>query len=1247
MVYGYGIYFGSGNTGPLLVLDDQVYDSNGIGLYLDGAGNQTVQNGFYYDNNGDGIAASTAAVIEDVTVYGNDNGNGAWGISINAGTVTASTVFGNQSGGITTSESVLLSDNLVYDQIASGSNAIDLGTSSTAIGNTTYGDVNGMFLGSGAVVEDNLVYDNSGTGIYYTLSPPAAISGNTIYGNAYGITGAEYYTGPTILITGNLIYQNATAGIALSGGIYQEIINNTIDQLTGTAISIAGSNGTYNAATDDTTIENNILAVAAGPAIAIAPAAETGLVSDYNFFDPTGSGVLGTWEGASYTTLAAWYYATGEDQHSQATNPEFVDPAGPNGVLGYSAQPGTPQVVTASSASGFSTTGVWTTYTGGTGGAGTTALETAAGSGGTATWTFSGLTPGVIYQVAVNWPSNFVADDAQYTVHDANGVALASGLVNQYDAASTGVTADSVGFTSLGVFTATTTTMYVTMTGWQGGVMLADGVLVQALGVNGGADDDFHLQLGSPAIDAGNPATAYNLEPAPNGGRVNQGYDGDTPQAQTSGAAQTLQVLNPVQFGKYEVGEQVPIDIGSEDLGQSQALLLLNAGGPAIATTTQGDWQASADQTSGTTFTNTNTVTGLSDVPNALFATGAEASNATAGTALDFDLPVANGTYTLRLYFDDPTATAAGQRVFNIVANGTTLVSDYDVFAATGAKNTAVELDLTVNVTGGSGLNLDFVNVSGFYGALVNAIELDQPVAGGAVAPTVNINVSTDGGSWQPIATDVPVNRFGQAQYVWTVDRTTTGSTAQIQVTSGSLVVTSQKFLLANGGTSFYLAPPGATYNPATAQYTTAPGNDLNSGKSPDQPMTSLAALLRAYPIGPGDTIFVDTGNYVASSDAVLGTDDAGTAADPALIIGPTNGGTVVLDRNNTNPGIGVIDDTGGSYITIEDLELTGATYGIDFETASTGVTLQNDSIYGNTAGGIDTDNNSTPTIAGLTIEDSAIYDNVGPGITLQEGVLSALLLNDQVYDNTGNQGDGINVLSYGAATISGGAVYDNSGTGIDVHYGTVTIEDVQVYGNAKDGIDAYPYSSAAPMVVSGNTVYSNAGIGIYSSGATVTDNTVYDQVATGHPGIEMADGSTASGNTAYGNSTGLYATSGAELLDNVIYQSIGDGITLAAGSNDTVTGNIVYGNEIGIGIDANSTAIENNLVYNNVNTDIAITGGSTITVVNNTVYQPTGQALTLSGASDVTVENNILWVNQGNVINMASGSTHRLPERL
>ena len=140
-----------------------------------------------------------------------------------------------------------------------------------------------------------------------------------------------------------------------------------------------------------TTIENNIIAVAAGPAESIAPTAEAGFVSDYNFFDITGTGAIASWEGVSYTALATWYYATGEDQHSQLGNPEFINPTGTSGVLGFGPPIGSTQVIDNSSASGFAVTGTWTEVTG--------SLIHYTGNTGTIA-NFTGLTNGATYELA-------------------------------------------------------------------------------------------------------------------------------------------------------------------------------------------------------------------------------------------------------------------------------------------------------------------------------------------------------------------------------------------------------------------------------------------------------------------------------------------------------------------------------------------------------------------------------------------------------------------------------------------------------------------------------------------------------------------------------------------------------------------------------------------------------------------------------------------------------------------------------
>lgn len=155
----------------------------------------------------------------------------------------------------------------------------------------------------------------------------------------------------------------------------------------------------------------------------------------------------------------------------------------------------------------------------------------------------------------------------------------------------------------------------------------------------------------------------------------------------------------------------------------------------------------------------------------------------------------------------------------------------------------------------------------------------------------------------------------------------------------------------------------------------------------------------------------------MATSDAELGASESGSAADPVLIIGPTNGGTVVINRNNTTFGTDVIDEAGASDVTIENLGLVGGHDGVDLGGVSNGVTLLNDSISGAGAGGIVVANAGT--ITGLVIANSAIHDNTGPGINLQDGLISAILSDDQVYDSTA---DGIDISSYyGNATVSRG----------------------------------------------------------------------------------------------------------------------------------------------------------------------------------------------------------------------------------
>ncbi|MCX7420941.1 MAG: right-handed parallel beta-helix repeat-containing protein [Planctomycetia bacterium] len=63
-----------------------------------------------------------------------------------------------------------------------------------------------------------------------------------------------------------------------------------------------------------------------------------------------------------------------------------------------------------------------------------------------------------------------------------------------------------------------------------------DGVLGfdYGVGVDRGADDDFRLRAGAPAIDRGDPTSNFSTEPLPNGGRIDIGAYGNTAEATRS-----------------------------------------------------------------------------------------------------------------------------------------------------------------------------------------------------------------------------------------------------------------------------------------------------------------------------------------------------------------------------------------------------------------------------------------------------------------------------------------------------------------------------------------------------------------------------------------------------------------------------------------------------------------------------------------------------------------------------------------
>ena len=95
------------------------------------------------------------------------------------------------------------------------------------------------------------------------------------------------------------------------------------------------------------------------------------------------------------------------------------------------------------------------------------------------------------------------------------------------------------------------------------------------------------------------------------------------------------------------------------------------------------------------TVTNSISTSGLTNAaPQAVYQ-----SERFGNVTYTFPSLVASASYTVRLHFAELFQTAAGKRLFNVAINGTTVLSSFDIFAATGAAFKATLREFTTTAT--------------------------------------------------------------------------------------------------------------------------------------------------------------------------------------------------------------------------------------------------------------------------------------------------------------------------------------------------------------------------------------------------------------------------------------------------------------------------------------------------------------------------------------------------------------------
>ena len=145
----------------------------------------------------------------------------------------------------------------------------------------------------------------------------------------------------------------------------------------------------------------------------------------------------------------------------------------------------------------------------------------------------------------------------------------------------------------------------------------------------------------------------------------------------------------------------------------SLSSVLINAGGPGYTDPSgqswSGDYAFSSSPTCsiGNNIANTNTP--------ALYQT-CRWGNFT------YAIPVPNGNYNVTLKFAEPAFTSAGQRMFNVLINGSPVLNNFDIIAQAGGPFIAVDRSFPVTVTGGE-VVIEFAQGAADY-PMVNALQI-------------------------------------------------------------------------------------------------------------------------------------------------------------------------------------------------------------------------------------------------------------------------------------------------------------------------------------------------------------------------------------------------------------------------------------------------------------------------------------------------------------------------------------------
>ena len=220
-------------------------------------------------------------------------------------------------------------------------------------------------------------------------------------------------------------------------------------------------------------------------------------------------------------------------------------------------------------------------------------------------------------------------------------------------------------------------------------------------------------------------------------------------------------------------------------------------------------------------------------------------------------------------------------------------------------------------------------------------------------------------------------------------------------------------------------------------RWCTQVGQEWNAGTNPAAPISSVNALLARYPVGGGDRIFIDTGEYpvTGASRILLKNANTGIASKPLLIYGSTNSswnGTNALWNGALLSGDGSADGIkiqNARYIEIQGLRIKGMGNGITLENVD-GIQLRGLDLFDNLTNGIQVSGSGALDVQNCRIWRNGLFGYHSEGQKGRQGILNSTFWGNRAGAALNGQGL-LNVSNSILVVTNGVALYTESGVGV------------------------------------------------------------------------------------------------------------------------------------------------------------------------------------------------------------------------